>query len=171
MIRLLSLLLCLSLPGVALAQSAAGATGPQSSTGLDLSIPDAPLQYLSDQSLRGDPPGTFYGDRTGRRSTDRAANGIAHVTDDKLRVNGSFTTGIGYSENYGNSHYNAAELNLSKNYTTDEGNTRNVNVNIRVSEGKGPGFFGPYGYDGYDGFGGYGGYGRGPGYWDYPARW
>jgi len=168
MIRLLPLLLCLSLPGVALAQSAAGATGPQSSTGLDLSIPDAPLQYLSDQSLRGDPPGTFYGDRTGRRSTDRAANGIAHVTDDKLRVNGSVTTGIGYAKNFGNTHYNAAELNLSKNYTSDEGNTRNVNVNIRVSEGKGPGFFGPYGYDDFDG---YGGYGRGPGYWDYPARW
>ena len=55
-----------------------------------------------------------------------------------------------------------------RNYTSDEGNTRNVNVNIRVSEGKGPGFFGPYGYDGFDG---YGGYGRGPGYWDYPARW
>lgn len=159
MIRLLALLLCLSMPGAALAQSAAGATGPQSATGLDLTIPDQPLQYLGDPSLRGDPPGTFYGDKSGRRVSERAGNGIAEVTDDKLRINGSFTTGIGYAKNYGNTHFNAAELNLSKNYTNDEGKTRGVNVNIQVSEGKGPGFFGPYG--------GYG-YGRGPGYWDPP---
>ncbi len=167
MIRPLSLLLCLLAPGVALAQSAAGATGPQSATDLNLALPDAPMQYLNDPTLRGDPPGTFYGDKTGRRAVDRpgAANGIAQVTDDKLRVNGSFTTGIGYSKNFGNSHYNEAELNLNKNYTTDEGKTHNLNLNIRVGEGKGPGFYGPYG-------GGYGGYGRG-GYWDYPppAGW
>ena len=162
MIRSLSLLLCLLAPGVALAQSAAGATGPQSATGLNLAVPEAPMQYLGDGSLRGDPPGTFYGDKSGRRLSDRgAANGIADVTDDKLRVNGSITTGIGYAKNFGNTHYNAAELNLNKNYTTDDGKTHNVNVNIRVSEGKGPGF-GPYG-----GYGGYG-YGPGPGYWDYP---
>ncbi|WP_411852458.1 hypothetical protein ACLB90_08275 [Stenotrophomonas sp. LGBM10] len=164
MIRLLPLLLCLSMPGVALAQSAAGATGPQSATGLDLTIPDQPLQYLGDPSLRGDPPGTFYGDKSGRGVSERAGNGIAHVTDDKLRVNGSFTTGIGYAKNYGNTHFNAAELNLSKNYTDDEGRTRGVNVNIQVSEGKGPGFFGPYGGGPYGGYG----YGRGPGYWDPP---
>ena len=70
---------------------------------------------------------------------------IADVTDDKVKVSGSFTTGIGYSKNGGNSHYNAATLNLSKNYTTDEGKTHGVNLNIHVSEGKGPGFFGPYG--------------------------
>ncbi len=162
MTRLLSLLLCLSMPGVALAQSAAGATGPQSATGLDLSVPDQPLQYLNDPSLRGDPPGTFYGDKTGRRALDRDGSRIAGVTDDKLRVNGSFTTGIGYSKNFGNSHFNEAELNLNKNYTNDDGKTRNVNLNIRVSEGEGPGFYGPYG--------GYGGYGGGPGYWDYPPR-
>jgi len=162
MIRSLSLLLCLLAPGVALAQSAAGATGPQSATDLNLALPQAPMQYLGDASLRGDPPGTFYGDKSGRRLSDRgAANGIAEVTDDKLRVNGSLTTGIGYSKEGGNSHYNAAEINLNKNYTTDEGKTHNMNLNIRVSEGKGPGFYGPYG--------GYG-YGPGPGYWDYPPR-
>ena len=157
MIRSLSLLLCLLAPGVALAQSAAGATGPQSATGLNLAVPQAPMQYLGDGSLRGDPPGTFYGDKSGRRLSDRgAANGIADVTDDKLRVNGSITTGIGYAKNFGNTHYNAAELNLNKNYTNDDGKTRNMNLNIQISEGKGPGFYGPYG----------GGYGYGRGYWD-----
>ena len=157
MIRPLSLLLCLAaLPGAALAQSAAGATAPQAS-GLDLSVPQAPMRYLNDPSLPQDPPGTYYGDKSGPRVHDDAQ--IADVQDDKLKVSGSFTTGIGYSKNTGNSHYNAATLNLSKNYTTDEGKTRGVNVNIHVSEGKGPGYFGPYG-------GGY--YGGGPGYWDYP---
>ncbi|WNH53762.1 hypothetical protein [Stenotrophomonas oahuensis] len=166
MIRPLSLLLCLLAPGVALAQSAAGATGPQSATDLNLAVPQEPLQYLNDPTLRGDPPGTFYGDKSGRRvARGPAGNGIAEVTDDKLRVNGSFTTGIGYSENFGNTHFNAAELNLNKNYTNDEGKTRNMNLNIRVSEGKGPGFYGPYGYGDY-GYGG-GGYWGGPG----PVGW
>ncbi|HDX0923552.1 TPA: hypothetical protein RNS88_003481 [Stenotrophomonas maltophilia] len=154
MIRPLTLLLCLALPGTVLAQSAAGATAPQA-TGLDLSLPQAPMRYLNDPTLQQDPPGTYYGDKSGPRVHDDAK--IADVTDDNVKVSGSFTTGIGYSKNGGNSHYNAATLNLSKNYTTDEGKTHGVNVNIHVSEGKGPGFFGPYG--------GY--YGRGPG-WDYP---
>ncbi len=114
------------------------------------------MRYLNDPALQQDPPGTYYGDKSGPRVHDDAK--IADVTDDKVKVSGSFTTGIGYSKNGGNSHYNAATLNLSKNYTTDEGKTHGVNVNIHVSEGKGPGFYGPYG--------GY--YGRGPGYWDYP---
>lgn len=155
MIRPLTLLLCLALPGTVLAQSAAGATAPQAA-GLDLTLPQAPLRYLNDPALQQDPPGTYYGDKSGPRVHDDAK--IADVTDDKVKVSGSLTTGIGYSKNGGNSHYNAATLNLSKNYTTDEGKTHGVNVNIHVSEGKGPGFFGPYG--------GY--YGRGPGYWDYP---
>ena len=154
MIRPLTLLLCLALPGTVLAQSAAGATAPQAA-GLDLSLPQAPMRYLNDPALQQDPPGTYYGDKGGPRVHDDAR--IADVTDDKVKVSGSFTTGIGYSKNGGNSHYNAATLNLSKNYTTDEGKTHGVNLNIHVSEGKGPGFFGPYG--------GY--YGRGPG-WDYP---
>lgn len=161
MIRPLSLLLLLLAPGVVLAQSAAGATGPQSATDLDLSLPQQPLQYLNDPSLRGDPPGTFYGDKSGRRAVQRdaAGNRIADVVDDKLRVNGSITTGIGYAKNFGNTHFNAAELNLNKSYTNDEGKTRNMNLNIQISEGKGPGFYGPYGA-------GYGGYG--PGFWGGP---
>ena len=100
MIRPLSLLLCLLAPGVVLAQSAAGATGPQSATDLDLSLPQKPLQNMNDPTLRGDPPGTFYGDKSGRRALarDDAGNRVAGVTDDKLRVNGSITTGIGYAK-------------------------------------------------------------------------
>ena len=71
MIRPLTLLLCLALPGTVLAQSAAGATAPQA-TGLDLSLPQAPMRYLNDASLKQDPPGTFYGDKSGPRVHDDA---------------------------------------------------------------------------------------------------
>ena len=160
MIRPLILLCLAALPSIALGQSAAGATGLQSATSLDLGLPQAPLRYLNDPSLQQDAPGTYYGDKSGPRPRGNSDGGVATVTDDKLRVSGSVSTGIGYSENYGNSHYNAATLNLSKNYTNHEGKTRGVNVNIHVSEGKGPGFIGPWG-------GPYGGgFGPGPGYWD-----
>ena len=166
MIRPLILLCLACAPSAVLAQSAAGATGPQSATGLNLAVPREPLRYLNDPSFQQDAPGTYYGDKSGPRARAGSDNGIAEVTDDKLHVSGSVSTGIGYSEGYGNSHYNAATLNLSKNYTTDEGKTRGVNVNIHVSEGKGPGFFGPW--DGPYGGGFGGGYGPGPGYWDRP---
>ena len=161
MIRPLILLCLACAPSLVMAQSAAGATGPQSATSLNLAVPSEPLRYLNDPSFQQDAPGTYYGDKSG--PLPRGEDGrVAEVTDDKLRVSGSVSTGIGYSEGYGNSHYNAASLNLSKNYTTDEGKTRGVNVNIHVSEGKGPGFYGPWG-------GGYGGgFGPGPGYWDRP---
>ncbi len=158
MIRPLLLLCLASAPSIVLAQSAAGATGPQSSSGLNLAVPQKPLSYLNDPTLQQDAPGTYYGDKSGPRPRSRGDDGPGtYITDDKLNVSGSISTGIGYSSNGGNSHYNAATLNLNKNYTTDEGKTHGVNVNIHVSEGKGPGFFGPYG-----------GFGPGPGYWDYP---
>jgi len=162
------LLLCLACaPSMALAQSAAGATGPQSASGLNLAVPQKPLSYLNDPTLQQDAPGTYYGDKSGPRPRPRTDDGPGtYITDDKLNVSGSVSTGIGYSKGYGNSHYNAATLNLNKNYTTDEGKTRGVNVNIHVSEGKGPGFLGPWD-------GPYGGFGPGPGYWNYPppAGW
>ncbi|GAB3065931.1 hypothetical protein GCM10027214_35660 [Stenotrophomonas tumulicola] len=160
MIRPLILLCLACAPSVALAQSAAGATGPQSVTGLNLAVPNEPLRYLNDPSFQQDAPGTYYGDKTGPRP--RADGSPGTLDDDKMKVSGSFSTGIGYSKGYGNSHYNAATLNLSKNYTTDEGKTRGVNVNIHVSEGNGPGFYGPW--DGPYG----GGFGPGPGYWGRP---
>lgn len=45
MIRPLTLLLCLALPGTVLAQSAAGATAPQAA-GLDLTLPQLSLIHI-----------------------------------------------------------------------------------------------------------------------------
>ncbi|MCW4455665.1 hypothetical protein OK348_12805 [Flavobacterium sp. MXW15] len=138
MIRIPLILACLMAPAIAPAQDAP-TTDPAA---LDLSVPQEPIRYLGDPAYQADPPGTFYGDHSGRRLTD-AEDARATVVDDKLQVHGSVSTGIGYSKRYGNSHWSAASINLGKNYTNDEGETRRVDVNIDVSQGKGPGYFGP----------------------------
>ncbi|WP_449465706.1 hypothetical protein [Stenotrophomonas humi] len=138
-----SLILALMLaPVAAMAQAAPGA--------LDLSVPQAPVSYLGDPSYQSDAPGTFYGDRSGRRLPPKDSPSGDVVVDDKLQIHGAVSTGIGYSKAYGNSHWNAVDLNLGKNYTTDEGNTRRVDVNIHVSKSDG---MTPYGF------------GPGPGPW------
>ena len=132
------ILTCLLVPATAMAQNSA-ATTPGA---LDLSVPQAPLRYLGDApTYRNDPPGTYYGDRSGPRPRKQAT--AATASEDTLQVHGAISTGIGYSKAFGNSHWSAADINLGKNYTTDEGKTRRVDVNIHVSQGKG---VGPFGY-------------------------
>lgn len=123
-----------------------------SAAALDLSVPQAPVRYLGDPSLQQDAPGTYYGDHSGRGlPRKRVADDAPVVVDDKLQLHGAVSTGIAYSKAFGNSHWSAVDLNLGKNYTTDEGNTHRVDVNIHVSKGDGVGLYGPYG-----------GYGPGP---------
>ena len=136
MIRTSLIAVLLLAPALAMAQDDAASTAG----GLDLSVPQAPLRYLGD-TYKGDAPGTYYGDHSG--PLPRRDAGTATVTDDKLQVHGTLSTGIGYSKAFGNSHWSAADINLGKNYTTDEGKTRRVDVNIHVSQGKG---VGPFGY-------------------------
>ncbi len=137
------ILTCLLVPATAMAQNSATTPGA-----LDLSVPQAPLRYLGDApAYRNDPPGTYYGDHSGPQPRRQAA---AATSDDTLQVHGAISTGIGYSRALGNSHWTAADINLGKTYTTDEGNSRRVDLNIHVSQGKGAGPFG---------------YGPGPGPW------
>jgi len=129
------LLACLLAPFAAAAQNATPGA-------LDLSVPRAPLRYMSDPSYQSDAPGTYYGDHSGPRprqdvDTDNDSD------DDGLQVHGAISTGIGYSKAFGNSHWTSADINLGKDYTTDEGNTRRLDLNIHVSQGKGAG---PFGY-------------------------
>ena len=57
----------------------------------------------------------------------------AGAGDDKASVHGSFTTGIGYSKNFGNSTYNAAELDVSK--QTDDGRAVDFRIAVQRSTG------------------------------------
>ncbi len=134
-----SLLLACLLPGIAIAAEPAA---PDKA--LDLSVPQAPIRYLADPSVQRDPPGTFYGDHSGR-GLARGKPAEANVSDDGLQVNGAVTVGVGYSERYGNSNFQALDLNLGKDYTNDEGRTRRLDLHIHVSQGEGPGPYGPPG--------------------------
>ncbi len=127
-------LLLLATPLTALAQ-----TEP-----LDLKLKDS-------STTSGDPPGTYYGDHSGPaiKDTDTPRS---ELDDGKAHIHGSFTTGMGYSKGYGSSTYNAADINISKAFTSDSGRTSVMSMDIHVSKSDGPGY-GPYGYGGY-------GYGR-----------
>jgi hypothetical protein len=96
----------------------------------------------------GDPPGTYYGDTSGTPSL-RNRDELPLADDGTAKVWGSFTTGIGHTKGYGTSHYNAAEVNVSKSF--GEGDRPNaVNLQIRVEQGDGPGFGGRYPYPYFD---------------------
>ncbi len=126
-------LLCVAL-SVAGAASAQSADAP-----LDLRVPEQ--SATTEGLVKSDPPGVYHGDTSGKpsRNVDEAA-----VEDDgKAKVWGSFTTGIGHSKGYGTSHYNAAEVNVSKSFGDGE-RPNAVNLHLRVEQSDGPGFGGRY---------------------------
>lgn len=131
-----------------------------SATALDLSVPKEPVQYRSDPSYTKDPPGTFYGDKSGKSAsaTVREQQRIAAQAEAcKGELHGSVTAGVGYASHGGNSNWQGANLNSCKTYYDDEGNARTIGVSISVGRGEGPGFGRGYGY--------------GPGYGYPPPAW
>lgn len=137
-------LLCLGL--FATSHALAQASAEQ----LDLRLPEQPDPYATESDPPRDAPGTYYGDTSGRPASSGPAETAAD-DDGKVRVWGSFTTGIGQSKGYGTSHFNAAEINVSKSF--DDGERKNsINLQINVEQGDGPAFGRPYPYPyyGYD---------------------
>ena len=120
---------------------AAGAASAQSGDApLDLRVPEQ--SATPEGSVKGDPPGVYHGDTSGKPSS-RSTDETVVEDDGKAKVWGSFTTGIGHTKGYGTSHYNAAEVNVSKSF--GEGERPNAfNLQIRVEQGDGPGFGGYY---------------------------
>lgn len=114
----------------------AGSAIAQTAEALDLRVPE-PAFYAAEPAS-GDPPGTYYGDTSGTPSRRNDAHDLAD-DDGKAKVWGSVATGIGHSKGYGTSHYNAAEVNVSKSFG-DGDKPRNLNLQIRVEQGDGPGF-------------------------------
>jgi hypothetical protein len=118
------------------------------------------LKLKDTGTVSGDPPGTYYGDHSGPTPKDLDPP-RSELDDGKAHLHGRFTTGVGHASGHGSGTYNAADLNISKAFTSDAGRTSVMSMDIHVSKGDGPGY-GPYGYRGYGGYGGYGPYG-GPG--------
>lgn len=56
-----------------------------------------------------------------------------HAADAATSVHGSFTTGIGYSKNYGNSTVNAADLDVTKQY--ESGRVLDLHIGVLRSTG------------------------------------
>ena len=130
-----STLLCLGLFAAnhAMAQAAAEP--------LDRRLPEQPTPYAAEPGPQRDPPGTYYGDTSGKPASPTFAE-KTEAGDGKARVWGSFTTGIGHSKGYGTSRFNAAEINVSKSF--GEGGRKNsINLQINVEQGDGPAFGGP----------------------------
>ena len=114
---------------------------------LDLSVPAKPIQFVStnpEGDPRNDPPGAW---------TPISVAEAQAKADSDWQVHGAVEAGIGYSKQTGNSNYQAATINLGKRYTDDDGDTRQFNININVSQSEGalfgpgafygPGYYGP----------------------------
>ena len=143
--RALVLIGCLFAPGFVLAQS----NDSPEARALDLSLPQAPIAFVSvdpGAGYRSDPPGTWYGDHSGRALRTDEPQAVANGD---WQMHGSVSAGIGWSKRAGSSNWQAADIHLDKTYTDDEGDTSRVNLNISVGRGDGPmfgpGYFGPYG--------------------------
>lgn len=139
-----SVLLCLGLFAASPAMAQA-ATEP-----LDLRLPEQPNPYTAESSPPRDAPGTYYGDTSGKPASSGLAE-AAEGDDGKAKVWGSFTTGIGHTKGYGTSHFNAAEINVSKSFGDGE-RKNSINLQINVEQGDGPAFGRsyPYPYYGHD---------------------
>lgn len=84
-----------------------------------------------------DPPGTYYGDRSGL--VPRQIVPVRSELDDgKVHLHGAFTTGMGHSSAYGSSTYNAADLSIGKAFTSQAGRTSVMHMDIHLSRGDGP---------------------------------
>lgn len=143
-----ALLVCVS--ASAAAQDASRDAPTATAAGLDLSLPTQPLQYRSDPTYAKDPPGTFYGDKSGKRAsaTVSAQQRLAARAEQcQGELHGSVAAGMGYSSHGGNRNWQGVNLNSCKTYYDDDGNPREVGISISVGRSDGPDFsrgrFGP----------------------------
>jgi hypothetical protein len=125
----------------ALASHAGSAIAADDPAGLDLALPQA-------STYRNDPPGTWYGDTSGvppraavSGSEVRARVACPTAPDGQPRdLTGSVSAGMGYSSQWGNSNFQAADLNYCKQYFNDNGDARTINVQMHMGtyDGAGP---------------------------------
>ncbi len=124
------------------ATGAATADAQESATALDLSLPPSSAPHVPVAAPAADPPGTYYGDTSGRtRSAPFEAQEPGHAGD--AEVWGSVSTGIGYSRAYGNSHWSAADINVSKRFGEGGNSRMDLHISVGQSDGVTPYPYGP----------------------------
>lgn len=113
---------------------------------LDLSLPDRPIGFGGGEgrsSYANDPPGTYYGDTSGRPASEPAL--AQEECSPQPQLSGSVGAGIGYSERFGSSHWTATRLHLHRCRYGEDGGRNTFDLSIGVSQGDGPGGYGgPY---------------------------
>lgn len=153
--RRLLVLVSLFATGSAIAQMRNGNAETATPRTLDLSIPQAPVQLRSDPTYSTDPPGTFYGDKSGPKPA-LARSSAASIAAERAEqcqgtLHGAVGTGLGYSNRGGSSNWQTLSLNSCKTYYDDEGKAHQIGVSISVGRGQGsifgqgyaPGGYGP----------------------------
>lgn len=111
-----------------------------SASDLDLSVPNDPIQYRSDSddtSYKKDPPGTYYGDTSGKPASKAVAAEESTTDRCEGKLHGSVATGFGYSSHGGNANWQAANINSCKTFYDDDGNAHEVGISISVGQGDG----------------------------------
>ena len=130
-----------------LASTAAMAQDEADPPALDLTVPAERIHFPSTDpgvDYRNAPPGAWQ---------PITPEDAAKSADNDWQVHGAVEAGIGCSKRAGNSNWQAANINLDKTYTDDDGDTKHVNIDINVgrSDGAvfgpgavyGPGYYGP----------------------------
>ncbi len=109
---------------------------------LDLTVPKEKVKYRTDPSQ--DPPGTYYGDKSGRVAVPGSDADPTKAVADRCegKLHGSVATGFGYASHGGNSNWQAVNLNSCKTYYDDDGNAHEIGVSISVGQEHGPGYYG-----------------------------
>lgn len=127
------------------AQDVDSADSADAARTLDLSVPATPIAFVNAADYQNPPPGGWHGNLPAPGQDG----------DGAWQVHGSMEVGVGWSEHGGNSNYQAADINMARTYTTDDGDTGHVGINISVGQFDGPAFGPAYGPGYY--------YGPGPG--------
>jgi len=85
-----------------------------------------------------DPPGTYYGDTSGRMDGVEADDGTPRCDDatyNKPQVHGSVTTGVVSASHGGSGNYQAGAVNLSQAFGSCEHPTGGVSISVGAGQG------------------------------------
>jgi len=146
------LLMIATSPALAAGGGQSDSASSASAKALDLTLPSQPTYSYAPTDPRGDasggpetrstmPTGSYPYDPAKRFAAPYAAGQAQHTdTSCDGKPHGSATVGVGYSSHFGNSNFQAAQLNTCKRYYDDDGNAHQVGVSIGIGQSNvGPG--------------------------------
>jgi hypothetical protein len=121
-----------SLLGLALFAGATFAQAPAKPLNLAVPPTDIPVAASTAAAPAKDPPGTYYGDKSGRMPVAdvEPADRCDDATYNKPQVHGSVSTGVVSASHYGTSSYQAGTVNVSQAFGSCDHPTGGVSISI-----------------------------------------